>query len=71
VRDLIKQRQPSTVMPLRFDSTAIPGLFSIDGYVWINDRKPEAVANLILERFHLANAGATGLPLATMPITRG
>jgi hypothetical protein len=69
VRDLIKRRQPSTVMPLRFDTTEIPGLFSIDGYVWIHDRKPDVVASLILERFHLGNGSATSLPLSTMPIT--
>jgi hypothetical protein len=51
VRDLIKRRQPSTVMIFRFDMTEVPGLFSIDGYVWIGDRKPEDVASLIQERF--------------------
>ena len=29
VRDLTKRRKPSTVMPLRFDMTEVPGLFSI------------------------------------------
>lgn len=50
VRDLIKKRQASTVMPLRFDDTAIPGLFSIDGYVWIDSRTPQQIAELILQR---------------------
>ena len=44
IRDLIKQRQTSTVMPLRFDDTAIPWLFSIDGYVWIDSRTPQQIA---------------------------
>ena len=50
ILDLIKQRQTSTVMPLRFDDTAIPGLFSIDGYVWIGGRSPQEIADLILQR---------------------
>ena len=50
VRDLIKKRKASTVMPLRFDNTEIPGLFSIDGYVWIDKRTPEQIADLILQR---------------------
>jgi hypothetical protein len=37
IRDLIKRRQSSTVMPVRFDDTEIPGLFSTDGYVLIGD----------------------------------
>jgi hypothetical protein len=50
IRDLIKRRQASTVMPLRFDNTEIPGLFSTDGYVWIGNRTPDDIAKLILER---------------------
>ncbi|HKH43434.1 MAG TPA: TIR domain-containing protein [Thermoanaerobaculia bacterium] len=50
VRDLIKQRQGSSVMPLRFDSTKIPGLFSTDGYIWIGDRSASDIAGLILQR---------------------
>lgn len=50
IRTLIMKRQSSTVMPLRFDNTEIPGLFSIDGYVWIDKRTPEQIADLILQR---------------------
>jgi hypothetical protein len=50
ILDLIKRRQASTVMSLRFDDTEIPGLFSTDGYVSIGDRTPEDIANLILQR---------------------
>jgi hypothetical protein len=50
VRDLTKRRQAEAIMPLRFDQTEIPGLFSIDGYVEIRDRTPEAIARLILDR---------------------
>lgn len=56
IRDLIKKRQTSTVMPLRSDNTEIPGLFSIDGYVWIDGRSPQEIANLILQRLQV-NAG--------------
>jgi hypothetical protein len=57
LRELIKERQGSAIMPLRFDSTEIPGLFSGDGYVWIGDgRSPESVADLILERWRLERA---------------
>jgi hypothetical protein len=64
VRDLIKRRQSSTVMPLRFDTTEISGLFSIDGYVWIGDRTPEVVARLIFERFRLLSEDKTTLTVA-------
>src|SRR6185295_4602531 len=57
LRDLIKRRQASSVMPLRFDDTEIPGLFSTDGYLWIGHRSPEDIANRILDRWRL-NAGA-------------
>jgi len=54
IRDLIKKRQSSAVMPLRFDNTEIPGLFSTDGYVWINNRPPQEVADLICQRMESA-----------------
>lgn len=50
IRDLIKKRQASTVMPLRFDDTEVPGLFSIDGYVWIGERSPQTIADVIIRR---------------------
>ena len=40
-------------MPLRFDDTNVPGLFSLDGYVDLRDRDPETVADLIMERLAL------------------
>jgi len=52
VKDLIKRRQATAVMPLRFDMTEIPGLFSTDGYVWAGDgRDPGEIAELILQRW--------------------
>jgi hypothetical protein len=53
IRDLIKRRLSSVVMPFRFDDTEIPGLFSTDGSIWIGDRTPKQVAALILERLRL------------------
>lgn len=53
IRDLIKQRRADDVMPLRFDNTQIPGLFSTDGYVWIGARSSEEIAELIIERRRL------------------
>ena len=50
IRDLIKNRNSAAIMPFRFDSTSIPGLFSIDGYVEIGQRSPSDVAALILQR---------------------
>ena len=50
VRDLIKQKKSSTVMPIRFDETHIPGLFSIDGYVSAAGREPEDIADDIIDR---------------------
>lgn len=50
IRDLLKQRDPSSVMLFRFDDTEIPGLFSLDGHIRVDDRTPEEVAELILER---------------------
>jgi hypothetical protein len=50
VRDLIKARRAASVMSLRLDNTEVPGLFSIDGYVWIARRSPAEIASLILER---------------------
>ncbi len=53
---MIKKRQADDVMFFRFDDTEIPGLFSLDGSVWIGDRPQREVAELILER-HAHNTG--------------
>jgi len=53
VKELIKQRQTDTVMPVRFDDTHIPGLFSIDGYVNAELSNPEEIADLITRRLSL------------------
>lgn len=61
VRELIKQRQAPKIMLLRFDDTDIPGLFSIDGSVWIEDRTPQQVGDLILERYRMESGGTQPL----------
>lgn len=53
VRDLLKRRRTAEIMPVRFDDTHIPGLFSIDGYLDVRDRDPEDVAELISQRLEL------------------
>ena len=50
IRDRIKQCKAESVMLLRFDMTEVPGLFSHDGYIWIDDRTPEQIAEVILKR---------------------
>ncbi len=56
IRDLIKRRRTDSVMPLRFDMTEIPGLFSTDGYVWIGDRSADEIAILILQRLEIGES---------------
>jgi len=57
IRDIIKARKDDEVLPLRFDDTAVPGLFSIDGYVDLRDRDPEEVAAIIFDRVRQLRAG--------------
>ena len=56
MREMIAKRRDEDVMPLRFDDTEVPGMFSIDGYVDLRRRDPENVADLILERLTLNRA---------------
>ncbi len=56
IRDLIKKRKASDVMPIRFDNTHITGLFSIDGYVSVENRKPKEIADRIIERYQSISA---------------
>ena len=50
VRDVLKQRRDSEIMPFKFDDVIVDGLLSIDGYIDIAHRTPEEVARLILQR---------------------
>lgn len=70
VRDLIKKRKAEDIMPLRFDNTEIAGLFSIDGYVWINGRSPDEIADVILARVGIEPTPAsTSLPPPRIDLT--
>lgn len=53
IRDLIKKQQSKDIMPMRFDNAEIPGFYSIDGYVDLNDLAPQRAAELILQRLQL------------------
>lgn len=50
VRDIIKTKEDDKVMFVRFDSSPIDGLFSIDGYIDGARFKPAAVARMIIDR---------------------
>jgi Subtilase family/TIR domain len=65
VREMIKQKKSSAVMPIRFDETDIPGLFSIDGYVSAAGREPEDVADDILDRLESMSLGRTSTAATT------
>jgi hypothetical protein len=51
IRDLFKKKMDQSVMLIRFDDADVQGVFSIDGYVDVGDRKPSEIADLILERY--------------------
>lgn len=53
LRDLIKKKETAIIMPMRFDQTEIPGLFSIDGYIDIAKRNADEVTQLILQRLEM------------------
>src|SRR5207247_1145557 len=53
IRDLIKKRQSSRIMLLRFDNAPVEGIFSTDGYAPIDNRTPQEVVSLILRRVQL------------------
>jgi TIR domain-containing protein len=59
VRDVLKSRRDSEIMPFKFDDVFIEGLLSIDGYIDIDNRTPKEVAYLILQRIN----GKDTLPL--------
>src|SRR5215510_9672390 len=59
VRDVLKSRHDWEIMPFKFDDVIVEGLLSIDGYITINNKTPEEVASLILQRID----GKDTLPL--------
>jgi hypothetical protein len=60
IRDLIKKRKSSDIMPMRFDSTEIPGLFSIDGYCDISAKTSQEAADLIIQRYTVNRGSSAG-----------
>src|SRR5215813_9110330 len=62
VRDVLKSKRDSEIMPFKFDDVFIEGLLSIDGYIDIDNRTPEEVACLILQRID----GKDTLPLLSL-----
>ena len=60
MRDILFNLEEHRIMPFRFDDTPIPGVLSIDGYVKIEKRSPQEVADLILQR--LAMPGSVAPP---------
>ena len=50
MRDILFNLEEHRIMPFRFDDTPIDGVLSIDGYVKIERRSPQEVAELILKR---------------------
>ena len=63
-RDLLKKKQDDRLMFLKLDSAEIPGLLSIDGYLWMAGRPDTEVAGLILQRLALLSPV---LPVAAAP----
>jgi len=49
-RDLLKKKQDDRLMFLRLDNADIDGMYSIDGYIRIEERTAQDVANLILQK---------------------
>lgn len=69
VLDLIKTRQDDRIMLVRFDNTEIVGLYSTHGYVWVEDRPPEAIGELILERWQQVPKGEGTVSATQMTVT--
>lgn len=53
IRNIIKNKNDESVMLMRFDKAEISGIFSIDGYVDLEELKPIEAARFIAERVRL------------------
>ncbi|HEX3184425.1 MAG TPA: tetratricopeptide repeat protein [Pyrinomonadaceae bacterium] len=53
IHDLLKQRKHNEVMLCRFERAEVSGLYSTAGFVDLDDKTPQPVADLILERLAL------------------
>ena len=61
IRQLIKERHGSQIMPMRLDQSEVPGVYSTDGFMDIRNRDPEEIAARIVERLELNRGrGASG-----------
>jgi hypothetical protein len=70
-RDLLMNGDPRSIMPVRFDDTEIPGILSIDGYLNVNGRPPETIADLILKRLCGGKPALPGWYSNRLPSTTG
>ena len=50
IRNIIKSKNDQAVMFMRFDNSEVSGVFSVDGYIELDELKPIEVARLIVER---------------------
>ncbi len=55
IREIINNKSDHSLMLMRFDNAMIPGLFSSDGYVDLNEYESIKAANFILERVRLSD----------------
>jgi hypothetical protein len=53
IREIIKSKGDHSLMLMRFDDARIPGSFSLDGYINLNEYDPLQAAGFILERVRL------------------
>jgi hypothetical protein len=56
LREIVKNKSDSSLMFMTFDETAVPGLFSTDGYIELGKRSPIEAARLIVERARIHGA---------------
>ena len=52
LRELFRHGKDDALLPVRFDTTFIPGLFSLDTYLGAQDKTPEQIAALIGQRLN-------------------
>ncbi|HZR19942.1 MAG TPA: TIR domain-containing protein [Verrucomicrobiae bacterium] len=50
IRDIIKSKEDTRVMPVRFDDAHVEGFFSVDGYINARKCKARQVSDYILQR---------------------
>lgn len=58
IREIIKNKSDHSLMLMRFDDASIPGSFSLDGYIDLNEYDPIQAARFILERVRLGESNS-------------